>query len=45
MESISKAYKVRLERLQQEGKESEAKTKASLQRLRSLVEELKNLTL
>jgi hypothetical protein len=45
MQSINKAYKVRLEKLQQQSIESEAKNKASLQRLRSLVEELKSLDL
>jgi hypothetical protein len=45
MQSISKAYKVRLDKLKQQSIESEAKNKASLQKLRSLVEELKSLDL
>ena len=45
MESISKAYQVRLDKLQQQNRESEAKSQESLRRLRLLVEQLKSLSL
>jgi hypothetical protein len=43
MASISEAYRVQIERLQQQDKESQAKTQATLQRLRSLIQKLESI--
>ena len=43
--SISEAYRVQIERLQQQDKESQTKTQATLQRLRSLIQKLENIDL
>ena len=43
MVSISEAYKVQMERLQAEDKESQAKTQATLQRIKTLISELESI--
>ena len=43
MQSISEAYRVQLQRLIETDKESQVKTQATLQRLRSLIETVQNI--
>ena len=43
MTSISEAYRVQLERLQKQDQESQAKTQATLQRLRELIKTVESI--
>ena len=43
MPSISEAYAIQLQRLIEADKESQAKTQATLQRLRALIETVQNI--
>jgi conjugal transfer/entry exclusion protein len=43
MQSISEAYKIQMQNLIEADKESQAKTQATLQRLRSLIETLQSI--
>jgi hypothetical protein len=43
MQSISEAYKIRIQNLIETDKESQAKTQATLQRLRSLIETVEKI--
>jgi len=43
MQSISQAYAIRIERLKKEDEQSQAKTKATLQRIKLLIKTLENI--
>jgi len=45
MQSVSKAYAVQIERLKKEDEQSQAKTKATLQRIKQLIKTLESMEL